>query len=341
MSSSPFLAWTVDRHLAGRSGYHVLADYLPECAQVTSARSDGAGMARLRARMLRRFSFSRWCAGGSFDLERLVTQRIREGYSGPVHYLWCDRDLAFLAATSCGFPLVGTFHQCSDTLSEAIRWPQQLKRFSAIIIMSETQRSWFAAQGVLGSRIHRILHGVDVDYFRPASAEASEHFTALAVGGTRRDFALLRQVASAMRDNPRLRFEIVGPHDKKETFHRLPNVVYHDRLSDGELLAKYQQASCLLHLIEDSTANNVINEALACGTPVISQLVGGVPEYVTTDCALLCPPQDGASVMQAITQLASSSQRQQEMRLAARAHALTLDWHLVAEQTRQIHASLC
>jgi len=341
MSFSPFLAWTVDRHLAGRSGYHVLADYLPECAQVTSARSDGVGMARLRARILRRFSFSRWCTGGSFDLERLVTQRIREGYSGPVHYLWCDRDLAFLAATSCGFPLVGTFHQCSDTLSEAIRWPQQLKRFSAIIIMSETQRAWFEARGVQVSHIHRILHGVDIDYFQPASAKASEHFTALAVGGTRRDFALLSQVANVMRDHTKVRFEVVGPHDKKAIFHGLPNVFYHDRLSDDELRAKYQQASCLLHLIEDSTANNVINESLACGTPVISQRMGGVPEYVNSDCALLCPPRDGASVVQAITQLVASSQQQQEMQLAARAHALTLDWRIVAEQTRQIHASLC
>lgn len=337
------LAYTDDALLARHSGYHVIANYLPECEKVVTPRREPSSLfGRIRSKVLRRLSFSRWCAGGSFEMEAQINARIEAGYAGCVHYLWCDRDMAFLdrRINPSSHPLIGTFHQCADILPEVIRRVSSLWKFAAIIIMSETQRRWFEEHGVEADRIHRILHGVDVDYFRPAEQVKDDGFRVLAVGGTRRNFGLLQSVAATLQQERAIQFEVVGPTDRKAMFGGMNNLVYHDRLSDADLLSKYQSASCLLHLIEDSTANNVVNEALACGAAVVSECHGGVPEYVTEDCAVLCSPGDGDEVVNAIKRLARDDRRLSEMRLAAREHAMTLDWRHSAIQLEQLYSGL-
>lgn len=340
---TPLLAWSHDSILGCRSGYHVLADYLPQLERVVEPRRDPDDrLQRILTKVLRRFSFSRWCAGGSFQMERKVLLRVKAGFKGPVHLLWCDRDLGFLDFKLNGEknPLIGTFHQCPRDLLTAIRRRSSLKKFAAVIVMSETQRPYFRESGVPDGRIHRILHGVDTDYFRPETHEVPENFVVLAVGGTRRDFPLLREVAVAMRDTPAIRFEIAGPADKKALFTGLPNVLFHDHLSDKVLLEKFRNASCLLHLAEEATANNVLLEAMACGLPVITQRVGGIPEYVNETCAVTCPPADSGAVVAALRSLCASPSRQSEMRHAARSHALSLDWRIMAGHSMQLYQSL-
>ena len=60
-------------------------------------------------------------------------------------------------------------------------------------------------------------------------------------------------------------------------------------------------------------------EAMACGTPVVAFRVGGIPEAATEGkVAILCAPQDGAALIQAITKLRDSPQLRD--RLGALAH---------------------
>lgn len=335
----PLLAWSQDEILAHRSGYHVLADYL-DCPRVVTRRCDPSeGPALLRTRIARRFTASRWCVGGSLQLEGEVRRRICEGFAGPVHYLWCDRDLAFLDLLThfMRTPLIGTFHQCAEDLRKVIRRPSALRRFAALILMSESQRGYFLEQGVREDRLHVVLHGVDVEHFQPAGLEAPEKFSVLSVGGTRRDFNQMRRVMEGCSEDRGMRFVVVGPADKAHHFYGLENVSYKVRVSDAELLDLYRSCAACLHLPENATANNVMLEALACGAPVISQRVGGVPEYVNADCALLAAPGDEAATVQHLRLLASSRERQAEMRRAARVHALTRDWRIVAEATREVY----
>lgn len=336
---SPLLAWSQDEILAYRSGYHVLADYLGGPRVVTQRRDPSGGPGLLRTRIARRFTASRWCVGGSLQLEEGIRRRIRDGFSGPVHYLWCDRDLAFLDLLTpfMRLPLIGTFHQCAEDLRRVIRRPRALRRFAAIILMSESQRGYFLDQGVRENRLHLVLHGVDVDHFQPASLEAPAAFNVLSVGGTRRDFDQMRRVMEGCANEKTLRFEVVGPEDKAHHFRGLDNVSYRVRVSDEDLLRLYRSCAVFLHLPENATANNAMIEALACGAPVISQRVGGVPEYVNADCALLSAHGDVAATVQHLRMLAASREKQAEMRRAARAHALTRDWRMVAEATREVY----
>ena len=61
------------------------------------------------------------------------------------------------------------------------------------------------------------------------------------------------------------------------------NVTFTGRLSPKEMAALYQNADVMLNTSTvDNTPNSII-EALACGTPVISTNVGGIPKLVTHD----------------------------------------------------------
>jgi len=62
-------------------------------------------------------------------------------------------------------------------------------------------------------------------------------------------------------------------------------------------------------------------EAMGCGTPVVAFRVGGIPEAAPDgQGAILCPPQDGAALIQAITRLRDSPQLRD--RLGALAHEI-------------------
>lgn len=335
---TPLLAWSQDEILAHRSGYQVLADYLPGERLVARRWEAASAWPLLASRLQRRFSFSRWCSTGSFELEQALRKWINDKSVSLLHLLWCDRDLAFLDLDArLGLPLIGTFHQCADELPLLIRRPGSLRHFKAIIIMSESQRRFFLDHGVPPDRLHRVLHGVDVDYFTPSTLDVLEDFMVLAVGGTRRDFPQMRAVAEALEAVSGIRFVFVGPADRAYHFNGLSCVTYLSRIHDGELLALYRQAACFLHLPEAATANNAMLEAMACGAPVVSQLIEGVPEYLTDDSALLSAAGDVEGTVKQVRELAASRTQQQEMRHAARAQARRLDWHSAAEQTTAIY----
>src|SRR5437870_9463828 len=60
-------------------------------------------------------------------------------------------------------------------------------------------------------------------------------------------------------------------------------------------------------------------EAMACGTPVVAFRVGGIPEAAPEGKAsILCAPQDGAALIEAITRLRNSAQLREKLGEAGR-----------------------
>ena len=338
---------TLQREHAARSGYEALAAALPEARFLNTIRREPKGGLKLfGARVARRFSFSRWYLGGCAELEWKAWKELRAGFSGIIHCLWADHDLGYLDLVAGGRRnrFVGSFHNCDDTFIHTIRYPRRLRRFDAIILMSRTQEQFFLDAGVAPERIHVVRHGVDTSFFRPlaeAQATAPEQpFTVLAAGGYRRNFPLLREVCLRFKDDAGMQFVIIAPPAFREAFAEFPHVRFLSGLPDEEFLRAYQTASCLLQTVENATANNVVMEALACGLPVVSERIGGIPEYVDDTCSLLTAPRDADALAAALIDLRASPARRNAMAAAARRLAETLDWSQVAARMREIYATL-
>ena len=337
------LVSTLHRGHAGRSGYPILAEYLSKDACITATRSDPESfLPRICARLANRLAFSRWYVGGSAIAEWKCQRHLRHRPKSIVHMLWADLDLGFLDhyLNLRGDWFCGTFHHCSDTIASIIRFPRRLRRFAAVILMSETQRAFMLDCGVSPERIHVVLHGVDTRHFTPPDHPTINPWTVLSVGSYRRNFAALRAVCDALRTHPEIRVRIIGPPAVAPQFADLPNVVFEWGLTDEQLLDAYRSSSCFLMLVENATANNALLEAMACGLPVIAERVGGIPEYVDTECARLVAPGDIGSASTAIIELHRSTESRSTMSRAARCRAEQLDWKLVAANTSRVYESL-
>jgi glycosyltransferase involved in cell wall biosynthesis len=329
---------------SGKSGYGQLAHYVPGAEFLTVPREQPkGGLPLFSARVARRLAFSRWYIGGSAALEWKAVKRLRKGFDGVVHSMWADHDLGFLdlVLNKKRHKFCGTFHNCSDDFQHTIRFPSRLRNFDAVILMSETQRPFFLQAGVPDEKIHVVLHGVDTEYFIPGKqADTTGTFTVLSVGGFRRNFPLLRKVCERLASARNMRFKIIAPEAWREMFAGLANVDFLSGVDDAGLLAAYQSASCLLHTAENATANNALLEAMACGLPVVAESIGGIPEYINGDNAMLVEPGNDGTLAGALKELMQSPALHSSMRLEARKHAETLAWPLVAGRMMDIYQTL-
>ncbi len=339
-----------------RSSYGTLANYVSKVHFIQKRRRDPRSpIERVVVGLMSRVTFTRWYRLGSANMEWEGCQELRRGFAGVTHILWADSDLGFLDLVRHRQrqPLCATFHCCHDTLPTNINFPARLRGLDAIILMSHTQRAFFEAYGVPSHKIHIVPLGIDTDFFRPALTTLSpqsmqpsmvknenlEHFTVLSVGNYLRNFPLLQEVCSLLSAQD-VKCTIIAPEAIGPMFKNLPNVEFRFGLSNNELVSAYQNASCFLMTAIDATANNAILEAMACGVPIVTERVGGIPEYVNEDCAILTEPGRAAPLVEAIAALRGAPEQRWRMAQAARQRAEELAWPRIARQTQAIYRSL-
>jgi len=191
-----------------------------------------------------------------------------------------------------------------------------------------------------------VPHGIDIDYFCPGpqSIDPDEipgvdrPFRLLAVGHWLRDYDLAfetldRLVARGFDIEYRL---ICHSLDRP----MLPPYVTHLKgLSDAELLQEYRDCDMVFLPLEAATANNALLEGMACGRPVVSTAVGGVPEYITDAAGRLCPS-DPDICADTLAALLSDLDTLKQMGLNARALAETFDWRNIAKQFATVYRDL-
>jgi glycosyltransferase involved in cell wall biosynthesis len=236
--------------------------------------------------------------------------------------------------------LVCSFHQPPRTFEQHIGPGTRLDALDAVIVQASNQLEHLADR-VAERRLFLVPHGVDTRFFVPRPSTEAPAARLLCVGSWLRDFATLRQVAlRAQHERPELRFTVVGRRGEAAELAGLHNVELVSNISDRELLSCYHSAAALLLPLRDTTANNGLLEAMACGLPVVGTRVGGIGDYVDGRGAILVSAGDATGMWQAAVTLVEDPARAATMGAHNRARVLQFDWQRIAEAMVEIYIRL-
>jgi glycosyltransferase involved in cell wall biosynthesis len=263
-----------------------------------------------------------------------------------VHVTYVENNLGILPKWKhrLSFKLIGTVHQPAGWWRMMHRYPKSVAGLDALIVCASREIAYF--EEFLPGRVFFIPHGIDVNFFTPRQEtnKTSDRPRCVFSGKWLRDIQTLAEVIDmVLAKNPRIAFDLLVPTKNRQdsTFFRIARheqVSWHSDLSDLQLREIYQQASMLFLPLLDCTANNALLEAIACGLPVISNQVGGLPDYTRDSFADLFPVGDVEGMTQAILKLADDLQEREKRSQAARLFAQeNLGWDKIAAQTLEIY----
>ena len=339
----PVLLSSRDGSHTGLSGYSTLERYIPGAAFIEVRRRSPRNPAtRFLTAINRRLTLVCWTWGSSLRLEYQALRLLRQNPHRLLHYLWADRDMAYLDLFKrrLGFKIIGSFHNCPDQLEHLFNFPRRLGSIDHFLTVSSCQVESLLKNGVPKEKISVVLHGVDTAYFLPAQGPRKAKFQVLSVGSWRRDFTCMEEIFRRLSQDDSIESTCLIEPRWRERWSGIRNLRLPDRVSDEQLLKLYQSADVLLMCAEASTANNALVEALACGLPVVGSDVGGIKEYVTGDGGLFFGQGDATGAVTQIMQIRDSPELAKNLSEGARRRGKQLDWRTIAAQTIRIHESV-
>lgn len=108
-------------------------------------------------------------------------------------------------------------------------------------------------------------------------------------------------------------------------------IIFTDLLLDEEILALSYYADLFVFPTLADTLPLVVLDAMACGLPILSTQIGGIPYQVSSECGYLVPPGDSNALGEAIRYLSKNKELLESMGEAARNRAKTLfRWEEIA-----------
>lgn len=281
----------------------------------------------------------------SFFTELLTGLQAYKSNCDLVHVLYVEKNLSLLPRLLPRQKLIGTAHQPPDLWINGRHNPRLTNGLDALIVLSKKSKNFF--EEYLPGKVFYIPHGIDTDFFTPEENKKPKSPRCVFSGTWLRDLDGLEKIIAQLSiKNPGIQFDLVVPdiHRNNETFHRIARfdmVHWHANLSDIQLRDLYRRASMLLLPMRDCTANNALLEGMACGLPVISNNVGGMPDYTNNEFASLFEPGDVDSMTDAVLELADNPKECiQKGKLARTFTVNNLNWKIVADQTYSLYQSI-
>lgn len=257
-----------------------------------------------------------------------------------------------------GVPVIAHLHgsEFERFYAEQPRWRQrlieaQLRSSARVLVLSH---SWEAfVRGIAPAARVQVLPNyvlLPAEAARPGHA-AQDRVQALFLGlvGTRKGvFDLLPALAEALRQEPRLHLQLGGNGDVERARAMAHELGIAERVEflgwvSGQRKAELLAAADLYVLPSHNEGLPVsVLEAMACGLPVISTQVGGIPELVREGVdGLLVAPGDRAALVQALVQLARDAALRARMGASARERvAQGYERGRVLPQLEQLYAEL-
>ena len=191
-----------------------------------------------------------------------------------------------------------------------VRW--SVRRSAGLLFPSGFLQQVFAQHGMTGRIVPNI---VDLARFRPA--EAGDDRCRLMVARNLEPIygidTAIRAFARVLPRHPGATLAIAGSGPQEGELRALAEregvaaaVRFTGRLDRDQMAALYRESDLMLNPSRVDNMPNSVLEALACGLPVVSTAVGGVPFIVENErTAMLVPPDDPAAMAEATLRIMS------------------------------------
>jgi glycosyltransferase involved in cell wall biosynthesis len=244
------------------------------------------------------------------------------------HFAHGATTVAWVASMVTGLPFSFTGHAkdiYSPSLNPGGLLPRKLRAARFTVTCTESNRTHLRELAPEAD-VHRIYHGLNAELARlldnaPPARDASGALRVLAVGRlvAKKGFDVLVDGCALLhKAGVEVEARIVGePGDQEDELRRVIDakglsgvVSLAGPLSQQELRSEYERATafCLPCRVLSSGDRdgipNVLVEAMACGLPVVTTPVSGIPELVSDEVnGLLVPPDDATAVAFALRRL--------------------------------------
>jgi glycosyltransferase involved in cell wall biosynthesis len=215
------------------------------------------------------------------------------------------------------------------------------RRADALIVNSPGFIDHLAQRGAKKEKIALIRNGVDPAMFDPTSEGAEfrvrhglkDKFVALYAGahGMSNDLTVLLDAAGLLRDDPRIRFVLVGDGKEKPnlvlyaTERKLDNVIFLPPVAKHNMAEVLAASDCGIAILKPiplygTTYPNKVFDYMAAGRPIVLAIDGVIRKVVEeTRAGLAVPPGNPQSLADAVRTLADDPSAARKMGARGRA----------------------
>lgn len=224
-----------------------------------------------------------------------------------------------------------------------------LERASALVVPSGFLHEVFAEFGIASRIVPNII---DLQAFAPADAAQSRAtFNVVVTRNLEPIYGIdtaLRALSLAVKSLPELRLNIAGSGPQLQELQTLAHelgvsdkVQFHGRLDRDAIIALYRDADAMLNPTRVDNMPNSVLEALACGLPVVSTRVGGVP-YIVEDgrTAILVEADDVEDMARGLLAVARDDKLREQLRDNGRREVEQYGWDRVGPRWLELYAQL-
>lgn len=203
-----------------------------------------------------------------------------------------------------------------------------------LVVVTSNSQKVKVLEHVPEERIVRIRQGFRADEWTPAlnRGERGGRLRLFMFGNTDRDHEFAAAVAAKLpKEKFELRVRTGSP--VQAVFADCPCVTLLPYLSYEDIHEEYRQADLMFLPLKDSAFNRVMLNAMACGTPVMTNRIGGIPEYVSEACNVVVS--DERRVDEWVEKLLWLEQNRdwlEQVRPQTRAWAERFDWSVIREE---------